>query len=646
MHADCIDIEQRRIVEAGISERILVTAGPGTGKTHVSALRLAHLVARGARPSEILVLSFSRSAVRTLSRRIDRLTSTSDEVLEDLRHLSIRTFDSWTFRLLRQMGAQPGQLLSKSHDQNIADLAQILEGQERETARQFLSKIRHIIIDEFQDVPGVRGRLVLALLDLLGPRETSEVGFTVLGDAAQAIYGFAARNSAERDAAAQNCWAILRERYGPSLVHIRLENNYRATPELAELAKVARGILEMNTSGAERLANIKAIISGLQVTPATLDASWFDCLPPGSIAILTRSNGEATRVAQKLLGNGNEGPKVPVRLQTAGHFVPVPAWIAALLTPLGAQTLTRSQFARIYQQRTATLGASGCEAIRLPSMEVAWTRLARAAGAAESDASVNMSELRTRINWPDAFPDDHVLPDSVIYITTVHQAKGMEFDSVAILESREPKDDEKPDCPEEEASVGFVAITRAAKQLRRIPSTDIYRPPMQKEFRGARNRLCHWWNKWVNLEMGIVGDINPISFVDERVHGSREGVNALQSMILNNSPALRGHKVLLLKTHDPNNARHVLYDIHLQDGINAGMLLGRTSAQLTEDLLYLLWERGYSLPSRIMNLRIDEVLTVVGPAELPPTAPAPYCESHLWLGISLFGTGDFKSWKR
>ena len=44
------------------------------------------------------------------------------EDLEELRHVAIRTFDSWTFRQLRLLGNAPGDLLRESHDANIERL--------------------------------------------------------------------------------------------------------------------------------------------------------------------------------------------------------------------------------------------------------------------------------------------------------------------------------------------------------------------------------------------------------------------------------------------------------------------------------------------------------------------------------------------
>jgi len=127
-----VDDEQQRIViEADPAKRILVAAGPGTGKTHTAALRLAKLVRSDISPAQILVLSFSRSAVRTLTDRLARIASTDERLVEELRHISIRTFDSWTFRMLRLLGDAPEHLLARSHDENIAALTAMIKGPRR-----------------------------------------------------------------------------------------------------------------------------------------------------------------------------------------------------------------------------------------------------------------------------------------------------------------------------------------------------------------------------------------------------------------------------------------------------------------------------------------------------------------------------------
>lgn len=106
-------------------------------------------------------------------------------------------------------------------------------------------------------------------------------------------------------------------------------------------------------------------------------------------------------------------------------------------------------------------------AIALPDQETAWKRLLRASGAADGDTSLDLENLRARVDWPDSFPDDQLLADGGILITTVHQAKGMEFDIVALLE----REQAQQGTPQEQASVSFVGVTRAGRSLTRLPQT-------------------------------------------------------------------------------------------------------------------------------------------------------------------------------
>lgn len=635
---------RERIIDAPPTARMLVEAGPGTGKTEMAARRLERLVSRHLSPSEILVLSFSRSAVRTLTRRFSRIDC-DERVVEELRFLSVRTFDSWAFRMLRRLGHEPSQLLRNGHDANIQLLVEAARGPKAGVLRQLIGSRKHLIVDEFQDLPGIRGDLVLALLDLLAPPDEEGFGFTVLGDPAQAIYGFAA--GARPDGSAypkpREYWNEIEARYEGSLQIEVLRRNYRAGSELAKLSSRLRKVLLSDEPPEDRLQTVLAAIAELPESAESLSPAFVEAAGDGSRAILTRTNGEALQVLRALVGRSAEGLRLPIRLR-AGHCALLsPAWIGGLLSRLRANSLQRSQFARIYTHLCDRWTEETRRALGLPSEQTAWDRLANASGRASEDAAIAIDDLRDRLAWPDAFPDDQAVLDQGIVVTTIHQSKGMEFDFVTLLGGPEAPDDadEDEDDPGAAASVAYVGITRAGEDLDRVPHGQIQRPLYQREFRGGRRRLFKHWSGWVNVEIGLPRDIQPTGFIDPDLHGGEEAVADLQQFLLENARTLEGRKVMLCKEVVDDE---VFWLIHLQEADDSiGRLLGRTANQLTFDLLDVLHPR-YALPSRIFNLRISMVGTVCGASEVTPLSTEG--ASRLWLGVGLFGSGDFKPWRR
>lgn len=640
--------EQHAVIEAGTHEWLLVVAGPGTGKTQVAAMRLVHLLASGLQPAQILVLSFSRSAVATLSKRLATLQVSDQGVLEELRHLAIRTFDSWTFRMLRQGGEVASDLLSRSHEENIAAVTRRLEDPVDPIGER-LAAIRHVIVDEFQDLPGVRAEMVAALLRRLNCEGAPRVGFTVLGDPAQAIYRFAARKGDLP--VPTDPWHDLKQRMGPTLREIVLRRNHRATEKLAAVAASLRRILGSADLDAQRkLAAMQRFLANMpsSTIDSKLAPAWLAQLPEGSLAVLTRTNGEAVRVWKMLLGDGLDGPSVSVRMRLAGSTPAVPAWIAGVLSGFKHPSISRKVFDLAYAKSKERLGGEAASDVGLPSAEVAWRRLAHASGAPESVASLDLDELRNRLTWTDSFPDDQASEEAAVQITTIHQSKGMEFDNVALLDAPERDSDDPPDDPLEQAHVGFVAVTRAGRHLGRLPSTCIFKPPRNRVFRHGRSRLVSW-GTMVNVQMGLDGDLEPTSFVSTEVHGDERHVASLQQTLLEGVVTLRGRKVVLsqVKTDESSTrARDIRYDVRLQLQDGEGPLLCRTTAQVTHDLLDLLWDSGYSMPRNIYNLRIAEVNSIGVNADPNEDIPEPWRSSRLWLGITLAGTGDFKTWKR
>jgi DNA helicase-2/ATP-dependent DNA helicase PcrA len=121
---------QRAAVEHGAGEAqadprpLLVIAGAGSGKTSTLAHRVAHLIARGADPQRILLLTFSRRAAQEMERRagqvLAKVLGLRSEAPPTLPWAG--TFHGVGARLLREYAAQIGLDASFTiHDRGDAE---------------------------------------------------------------------------------------------------------------------------------------------------------------------------------------------------------------------------------------------------------------------------------------------------------------------------------------------------------------------------------------------------------------------------------------------------------------------------------------------------------------------------------------------
>jgi DNA helicase II / ATP-dependent DNA helicase PcrA len=98
---------QQRLAAETINGPVLILAGAGTGKTRVITFRIAHMVARGIAPGNILGVTFTNKAAREMRERVNKLLPKRNQKSEvgsqkDDRP-TICTFHSLCVRILRQL---------------------------------------------------------------------------------------------------------------------------------------------------------------------------------------------------------------------------------------------------------------------------------------------------------------------------------------------------------------------------------------------------------------------------------------------------------------------------------------------------------------------------------------------------------------
>ncbi len=127
-----LNSRQRDAAEAASERALLIIAGAGTGKTTTLAHRVAHLIASGADPQRLLLLTFTRRAAVEMTRRAERIASAVRvEGAAPAGAMRVRwsgTFHAIANRLLRLhatgVGLDPAfTVLDRSDATDLLDLA-------------------------------------------------------------------------------------------------------------------------------------------------------------------------------------------------------------------------------------------------------------------------------------------------------------------------------------------------------------------------------------------------------------------------------------------------------------------------------------------------------------------------------------------
>jgi DNA helicase II / ATP-dependent DNA helicase PcrA len=502
--------EQRRAVEA-VRGPVCILAGAGSGKTTTITRRVANQVTSGAfRSDEILAVTFTDKAAGEMRARLERLEVTGvractfhsaalgqlrffapepiGKILASkalpLRYIGNSLPRPYRFRpaadlatevewaknrrippadYLRLLGDHeppiPKDLMVKVYrdyerrkaDQGYADFEDLIEMAVRlfdadaGALEQVRDRYRSFTVDEYQDV----NVLQQTLLDRwLGERDE----LCAVGDDYQSIYAFTG--------ASPEHLLTMPTRF-PGATVVRLEENYRSTPEVLEFANR----LVPRLGGAEK------------VLRATL---------PGGDAPVTRSFGEAEDEAafivdriQELHAAGTPYEEMALLIRTNARSADfeealtdaeIPSQGAALLSRDGARQLLkalRGSGASVSEVRRIALEQGMLEVIpdKLGEREVTRQNdLARLVRLADAFGEGTVAEFIARLE--ERFGSNS---GKGVHLLTYHRAKGLEFDSVFLprLEERElPSKLSKTDVAiAEERRLLYVGLTRARRHL-------------------------------------------------------------------------------------------------------------------------------------------------------------------------------------
>lgn len=512
VRAEGWDPEQEAVIEAPRSARLIVDAGPGTGKTAVACARVAHLVNEGVEPANVWLISFTRTAVAEIRDRIRALAE------DEARAAAVRisTLDSHAWHLREGFDLDTRDSLFGGYDENIESVIRLLRSDDEEV-REYFESVEHLVIDEAQDLVGARAELVESIIELL----SDDCGVTIFTDDAQAIYGFSEEDS--MDSAARGRGTLpqrLRAVDGGDFRSLNLRTVHRTDSD--SLKRIFIGtrkvVLDSGRNPDERL---KQIISDVE---ESADGRVGDVLAQhlsgrDDTLVLFRRRSEVLTASTFLAGRG-----VRHRVRMSGLPTNLHPWLGLILRDFTEPFLAEDRFAGLWSDRVRAAGITDVSA------GDAWNLLIRVAG--DRAGRVEVRRLRERLSRkrPPVGLFSPEIGSGGPILGTIHASKGREAPIVHLMLPRGAKSQQNDhDETEEECRVIFVGATRARQALRVGRGYGIYTPSLRESGRLYSPIPAH--SPRAKVEIGCENDLDAGLQVSRRLFRTKAEADRSQDLL-------------------------------------------------------------------------------------------------------------------
>ncbi|MDA3798918.1 MAG: RecQ family ATP-dependent DNA helicase [Kiritimatiellae bacterium] len=418
---------QLKIIKDKEHQNILVAAGPGSGKTRVLVHKLASLLLmEDVKHEQLLMLTFSRAAATEFKKRLFELISTPANYIE------IKTFHSYCFELLGRIGS-----IEKS-DSIIQETSEKINNGDVEQNR--ITK-NVLVIDEAQDMNIAEFNLVKSLMN-----KNEEMRVIAVGDDDQNIYTFRGSDSKYFEKFV----------YEDNSIKYELIENYRSKRNLVEFTNNF-------VTGIQQRLKISPIVAsqkddGIIIITHYNSRNLFipiinDILvkvQTGTTAVLTQTNDEATQIKGMLVKNGMPARLIQSKvsfnlfdlIEIRTFFNDLNLFPTAHVISLDSWNEAKRQFHKKY----AT--SSNYDLCRKMLTEF---QDANPKTKYKSDFQIFIRESELEDFAPQS--------QNVVNVSTIHKAKGKEFDTVFILLNNFQLQDD------ESKRQLYVGMTRAKSNL-------------------------------------------------------------------------------------------------------------------------------------------------------------------------------------
>lgn len=408
-------------------KHIGVLAGPGSGKTRVLVHKLASLLLmEDVKHEQLLMLTFSRAAATEFKKRLLSLIGNAAHYIE------IKTFHSYCFDLLGRVGN-----LEKS-DAILKNTIEKIKNGEVEANR--ITKTV-LVIDEAQDMNTDEFALINTLME-----QNEEMRVIAVGDDDQNIYEF-------RGASSKHLEQFMAERKAAK--HELIEN-YRSKNNLVEFTndfvKKIRHRLKETPITAKQTdnGNIKLVRyqAGNLISPLVQDILSTGL--SGTTCVLTKTNDEALQITGLLLKNGmqakliqsNDGFSLQNLLEVRFLLNEINMGDDVKIISDDVWTNAKSELRKKFQTSSK---------LEMCNNLIKQFEDSNSKKKYKSDLEVFVRESKLE--------DFYNETGETIFVSTIHKAKGKEFENVFImLENYNPATDEAK-------RQLYVAMTRAKRNL-------------------------------------------------------------------------------------------------------------------------------------------------------------------------------------
>ena len=418
--------KQMNIISDKDSHCIVVAAGPGSGKTRVLVHKLASLLLlEDVKHEQLLMLTFSRAAAIEFKRRLLGLIGNAAHFVE------IKTFHSYCFDLLGRIG-------NLDEAKNVVSrAAQMIVNGEVEPNR--IAKTV-LVIDEAQDMSHEEYALIRALISV-----NEDMRVIAVGDDDQNIFKFRGSDSRYMHLLLNESNARL----------IEMTENYRSSRHVVDFANAFVGqirgrmksdpIISMNHK--EGFVSIHHHVSHTMFQPLVKDLLAHR--REGSTCVLTQTNEEAVILVALLQKYGVNSKLV----QSMDNFR---FWNMAELRMFLRQ-IDCSAYSPVIADDVWEKAKNHTFAIYANSSSLHY--LKRCISLFEqTNKSKYLTDFKEFV-FESSVEDFCDLSGADVVVSTIHKAKGREFDDVFMLIAKPQH------IREEELRRYYVGITRAKERL-------------------------------------------------------------------------------------------------------------------------------------------------------------------------------------